>query len=145
MSILKDKFEENMANENWKFSSEVHNQYLELIPHTTDCIIHRFSDYFKGQYQFHELDKCQGRFGCDFINYDNVNRLSFQEYNYNLQLKIPCTYENYNNDPQTDNKEVVLINKKDTWYRPHSIFELIFENIISINDEMKNTLNQSVV
>ena len=145
LSILKESLEQKMSNENWKFSKEVHNRCLELLPHTSDCILHRFNDYFQGQYQFYELNKCQGRFGCDFINYDNVNGLSFVEYNNNLQLNIPCSYENVNYDlQQTNNQEVVLINKEYTWYRPNSIFELIYENIISTN-EMKYTLNHSVV
>ena len=65
ISICKESLGQNMDNGNWKFSKELHKKCLELIPNTSYCIIHRFNEYFQGQYQFHELYKCQGRYGFE--------------------------------------------------------------------------------
>jgi len=144
MSVLKERLGLNMVNGFWKFSKVEHNKCLELIPHTSYCIIHRFNEYFQGKYQFQELNKCQGRFGCDFINDFNVNRISFDEYNYKL-LNIPCYYENSNYYHQANNYELHLIDQEHSLDQKNSIFEMISENILTIEDEMKYKLNQSVI
>ena len=74
------------------FHLRLHNERLETKPHTTYCIIKRFSEYINGEItQIGNVFLCKSNFGCDFIDHQFPHMLSDSDYK--RLINEPCTFE----------------------------------------------------
>ena len=118
-----------------RLHEKLHIQNMEIKPHTSYCIVHRFYEFFRQRYDLEEIYKCKGRFGCDFVNYNDMNRLV--PYAYERLLNMPCAYFNI-----SYTEEVTNIERDEEYVQTaYSMYQLVAEEFLYFNNNNMCVIN----